>query len=48
MALLESDRGIRADLSRRRLERVLDMDAEAVAVNRQITALVAESGTTLT
>jgi transposase len=49
LELLTGDDGIRADLCRRRLERVLEIDAEAAAVKRQIaTTLVAESGTTLT
>jgi transposase len=48
LELLTGDDGIRADLCRRRLERVLDIDAEAAAVKRQIATLVAESGTTLT
>jgi transposase len=46
--LLTGDAGIRAELCRRRLERVLDIDAEAAAVKRQIAALVTASGTTLT
>jgi transposase len=48
LALLEDDRGIRAVLARRRLERVLLIDAEAAALKRQISALVTDSGTTLT
>jgi transposase len=48
LELLANDTGIRADLSRRRLERVLQIDTEASAMQRHIAALVAESGTTLT
>lgn len=36
LELLTGDEGIRADLCRRRLERVLQIDAEAAAVKRQI------------
>lgn len=48
LALLDGEVSIRADLCRRRLERVLDIDEEAAAVKRQIATLVTESGTSLT
>jgi transposase len=48
LELLAGDTGIRAGLCRRRLERVLEIDADAAAVKRQIAALVEASGSTLT
>ncbi|KRF03471.1 hypothetical protein ASG88_21950 [Nocardioides sp. Soil777] len=48
LALLEHDRSVRADLCRRRLERVTAIDTEAAELKRQIAALVKASGTTLT
>lgn len=48
LALLIDDESVRAGLTRRRLERVLAIDAEVADLTKQITGLVAESGTTLT
>ena len=48
LALLVDDDSVRAGLTRRRLERVLAVDAEVTDLTRQVTALVAETGTTLT
>ncbi|WP_199907481.1 IS110 family RNA-guided transposase [Nocardioides terrigena] len=48
LALLEPDRSVRADLCRRRLERVTAIDTEAAELKRQIATLVEASGTTLT
>jgi transposase len=48
LELLAGDGTVRAELSRRRLDRVLDIDAEAAEVKRHIARLVEESGTTLT
>ncbi|WP_211754719.1 IS110 family transposase [Nocardioides gansuensis] len=39
---------VRADLTRRRLERVIAIDAEAAALKRQIAGLVEDAGSTLT
>jgi transposase len=46
--LLGDDSSIRATLCRRRLERVIAIDAEAAELKRQITRLVAAADTTLT
>ena len=46
--LLGDDSSIRATLCRRRLERVIAIDAEAADLKRQITRLVAAADTTLT
>lgn len=48
LALLEPDRSVRADLCRRRLERVTAIDTEAAQLKRKIATLVEASGTTLT
>lgn len=48
LELLAGDEAIRAELSRRRLERVLEIDAEAARIKRHIARLVEDSGTTLT
>jgi transposase len=43
LPLLQDNEDIRADLCRRRLQRVLDIDSEAAALKRHIDGLVAES-----
>lgn len=48
LALLVDDQSVRAGLTRRRLERILAIDAEVADLTRQIASLVAETGTTLT
>lgn len=47
LALIAGDDGIRASLTRRRLERVIAIDAEVAALTRDITSLVTSSGSTL-
>lgn len=47
MALIAHDESIRATLTRRRLERVIDIDTEVAALTRDITTLVAASGSSL-
>jgi len=47
-AVLGDDSSIRATLCRRRLERVIAIDAETAELKRQITRLVAAADTTLT
>ena len=47
-ALIEGDQTCRADLSRRRIERLLALDTESKALQRQIAHLVGQSDTTLT
>jgi transposase len=46
-ALIEDDQSCRADLSRRRIERLLALDTESKALQRQIAHLVRQSDTTL-
>lgn len=41
--MLAGEASIRAEMCRRRLERVIDIDAEAAAMKRQVAALVAAS-----
>ena len=48
LELIGDDTSIRATLCRRRLERVIAIDAEAADLKRQITRLVAAADTTLT
>ena len=48
LELIAADRSTRADLTRRRLERVLAIDAEAAALKRQIAGLVTAAGSSLT
>jgi transposase len=48
LTLICGDDSVRADLCRRRLERMLTIDAEAAQLKRQIADLVAATGTTLT
>jgi transposase len=48
ITLLEGDDSVRVELTRRRLERVIEIDAESRALKRRIAALVAATGTTLT
>ena len=48
LALLENDSSIRASVTRRRLERMVEINAELAGLRSQITALVQQSGTTLT
>ena len=45
--LIEGDQTCRADLSRRRIERLLALDTESKALQRQIAHLVGQSDTTL-
>ena len=46
--LVQDDETIRAALTRRRIERVVELDDEIKAVERQIKAMVAQSATSLT
>ena len=46
--LLADDTRVRAEVTRRRLARILAIDAEAAALKHQIAALVADTGTSLT
>ena len=48
LALLENDESVRASVTRRRLERMVEINAELVGLRAQITALVQQSGTALT
>lgn len=48
LQLLEGDPSVRAELCRRRLLRVLEIDQETTALTKQITALVKASRSTLT
>jgi transposase len=48
LTLIAGDDSVRAVLCRRRLERILAIDAETAELKRQITDLVAAAGTTLT
>jgi transposase len=48
LTLIAEDDSVRAVLCRRRLERILAIDAETAELKRQITDLVAAAGTTLT
>jgi transposase len=48
LALLEDDDGVRAAVTRARLRRMVDINAEVAGLRAQIDALVAASGTTLT
>jgi transposase len=48
LALLENDQSIRASVTRRRLQRMVAINAELVGLRTQITELVEQSGTTLT
>ncbi len=47
-ALIASDTSCRADLSRRRIERLLELDTEVKALHRQIAELVGQADTSLT
>jgi transposase len=46
-ALIDGDQSCRAELSRRRIERLLTLDTESKALQRQIALLVRQSNTTL-
>jgi len=48
LTLIADNDSVRAALCRRRLERILAIDAETAQLKRQITDLVAAAGTTLT
>jgi transposase len=48
LALLAGDEGVRAAVTRARLHRMIEINAEAAGLRSQIDALVAASGTTLT
>ncbi|EON22137.1 transposase [Nocardioides sp. CF8] len=48
LQLIADDHSVRADLTRRRLERIMVIDAEAAKLKRQIAALVVDAGSTLT
>ena len=48
LTLICGDDSVRADLCRRQLQRMLTIDAEAAQLKREIAALVAATGTTLT
>ena len=48
VALLENDESIRASVTRRRLQRMVEINAELAGLRTQITELVQQSGTTLT
>ena len=48
LCLIAADDSVRANLCRRRLERVIAIDTEAAQLKRQIAQLVAATGTTLT
>ena len=47
LALIDGDQRLRAVLARRRLERVTTIDTEVAALTRDITSLVASSGSSL-
>jgi len=48
LALLENDESVRASVTRRRLQRMIDINAELAGLRTQIAELVQQSGTTLT
>jgi transposase len=48
LALLQNDQSIRASVTRRRLQRMVEINAELAGLRTQITELVQQSGTTLT
>jgi transposase len=48
LELIAPDHSVRAEVSRRRLERVIAIDAETARLKRQVAGLVDASGTTLT
>jgi transposase len=48
LELLENDQSIRASVTRRRLQRMIEINAELVGLRSQIAELVQQSGTTLT